>query len=434
MKIKKKVLVFSLLLSSVLVSKDTFVREKIVEAAEYRHKIFYGDDGKPANWWYDDGKDWYFFQNGKKHNGYGKDASGKKFFDNGKYANWWNDDGKEWYFFQKGEKHSGYGEDASGKKFFDNGKYASWWHDDGKDWYFFQNGKKYNGYGKDNSGKRFFYNGKYANGWCEDDEDWFFFQNGYKHSGYGIDANGTKYFYNGKYAGGWYDDGKDWYFFKDGSKHHGYGTDGNGKKYFYNGKYTDGWYDDGEDWYFFKNGEKFTGRAKDESGYRDFVNGKYRRKSFNNAFIDKIYPGVLKAVKGKGLFPSVAVAQACLETGFGKDSLSPPPIYNLFGIKAPKGTPPSRYHEIRTAEYKNGVKYYITARFMKFTGYDEAFEYYAKLFTKNKWLRNYYSGVLSARTPEEAARALTGTYATDPNYGKKLLNIIDKYGLRELDK
>ena len=58
MKIKKKVLVFSLLLSSVLVSKDTFVREKIVEAAEYRHKIFYGDDGKPANWWYDDGKDW----------------------------------------------------------------------------------------------------------------------------------------------------------------------------------------------------------------------------------------------------------------------------------------------------------------------------------------------------------------------------------------
>ena len=129
MKISKKLLLFSILISSVLVSKDTFVSEKVVEAAEYKNGIFYGDDGKPANWWYNDGKEWYFFQNGKKHNGYGKDASGKKFFDNGKYANWWNDDGKEWYFFQKGEKHSGYGEDASGKKFFDNGKYASWWHD-----------------------------------------------------------------------------------------------------------------------------------------------------------------------------------------------------------------------------------------------------------------------------------------------------------------
>ncbi len=32
------------------------------------------------------------------------------------------------------------------------------------------------------------------------------------------------------------------------------------------------------------------------------------------------------------------------------------------------------------------------------------------------------SGVLAAKTPEEAAEALTGTYATDPNYGKKLLD------------
>ena len=75
---------------------------------------------------------------------------------------------------------------------------------------------------------------------------------------------------------------------------------------------------------------------------------------------------------------------------------------------------------MRTAEYKNGKKYYITAKFMK--------------FSKNKWLKEYYAGVLAAKTPEEAARALTGTYATDPNYGKKLLDIIDKHGLRELDK
>jgi len=44
-------------------------------------------NGKLANWWYDDGKDWYFFQNGKKHTGEGKDNAGKHYFSNGKYAN-----------------------------------------------------------------------------------------------------------------------------------------------------------------------------------------------------------------------------------------------------------------------------------------------------------------------------------------------------------
>ena len=40
---------------------------------------------KPANWWYDDGKDWYFFQNGKELTGYGKDNAGTHYFVNGKY-------------------------------------------------------------------------------------------------------------------------------------------------------------------------------------------------------------------------------------------------------------------------------------------------------------------------------------------------------------
>ena len=42
-------------------------------------------NNKPANWWYEDGKDWYFFQNGKKLTGYGKDNAGSHYFINGKY-------------------------------------------------------------------------------------------------------------------------------------------------------------------------------------------------------------------------------------------------------------------------------------------------------------------------------------------------------------
>ena len=589
MKLTKKVLLCSLVVSNLLVFNNTLGNEKIVKASEYRNRIFYDNSGKPATGWYDDGKAWYYFKNGKKLTGYatdgngkkyfyegkyasgwfddgtawyffkdgsklvgyGVDGNGKKYFYNGKYASGWFDDGSAWYFFKDGSKHRGYGVDGNGKRFFDNGKYANWWYDDGTAWYFFQDGVKFTGRAKDASGTKDFINGKYAssarnkykdgifydenggpaNGWYSDETAWYFFKDGYKHRGYGVDGNGKKYFYNGKYASGWFDDGSAWYFFKDGSKHRGYGVDGNGKrffdngkyanwwyddgtawyffqdgvkftgrakdssgtrdfvngkystnvkkkykdglfyddngvlasgwyddgsawyffkngkklsgygydangkKFFYNGKYAAGWYDDGSDWYFFQDGEKFTGKARDESGLRDFVNGKYRKVTSQSEFIEKITPSVLKAVKGKGLFPSIAIAQACLETRYGNDGLSPAPIYNLFGIKAAKNTPASRYVEIKTAEYNdNGEKYYIIAKFMKFTDYDDSCEYYSNLFTRNSWLRDYYKGVLAAKTPEEAANALTGTYATDPNYGKKLLEIIEKHGLKALDK
>ena len=239
-------------------------------------------NGKLANWWYDDGKDWYFFQNGKKHTGEGKDNSGKRHFTNGKYTN-------------------GYQKDT----YYVNGKLADWWLDDGQDWYFFKEGKKFTGEASDNAGKHLFTNGKYANGY----ENGFFYVKGKKAHGYEI---GT-YYVNGKLADWWYDDGKDWYFFKHGLKYTGEANDSAGKHYFVNGKYANGkekgiyyvngkvangyqkgtyyvegkaanwWYDDGQDWYFFKNGKKFTGVAKDSSGEHKFINGKYAAATGNGS-------------------------------------------------------------------------------------------------------------------------------------------------------
>jgi len=219
-------------------------------------------NGKLANWWYDDGKDWYFFQNGKKHTGEGKDNAGKHYFSNGKYAN--------------GNVNGTY---------YVKGKAANWWYDDGKDWYFFQNGKKHTGEGKDNAGNHYFSNGKYANG----NVNGTYYVKGKAANGY---QNGT-YYAKGKAANWWYDDGKDWYFFQNGKKHTGEGKDNAGKHYFSNGKYASGyqngiyyakgkaanwWYDDGKDWYYFKDGKKFTGIANDNSGKHEFVNGKYAQK------------------------------------------------------------------------------------------------------------------------------------------------------------
>ena len=243
--------------------------------AEYRGSIFYHNN-KPANWWYSDGNDWYFFQNGKKLTGYGKDNAGVRYFANGKAANWWYNDGQSWYFFQNGKKLTGYGKDSAEAHYFVNGKYANgkignkeyrdgkeisvenkvqtrgytngvyyvdskaanWWYNDGQAWYFFQNGKKLTGYGKDNAGVRYFANGKAVNWWYDDGTDWYFFQNGKKYTGYGKDNAGIHYFANGKYANWWYSDGQDWYFFQNGKKFTGYGKDNAGAHYFANGKYV----------------------------------------------------------------------------------------------------------------------------------------------------------------------------------------------------
>ena len=309
-------------------------------AKGYINGLFYSD-GKLGDWWIDDGTAWYFFRDGKKHNGFGVDKNGKRYFVNGKYANgiyegkffkdgvetagnvyvngvfyvkgkpangWYEDEGITFYF-KEGKKFTGTIKEANEEKYIINGEYArgyirglfysdgklgNWWFNDGTAWYFFRDGKKHNGLGVDGNGERYFVNGKYANG----DYEGKFYKDG-------VETTEKTYindiFYvNGKVVSGWYDDGTAWYFFKDGKKLTGKAVDGNGEMQFFNGKYAnryidniyykDGkianwWCDDGTAWYFFRDGKKFTGLGVDGNGERYFVNGKYANGLYN----DKLY-------------------------------------------------------------------------------------------------------------------------------------------------
>ena len=239
-------------------------------------------NGKLANWWYDDGKDWYFFQNGKKHTGEGKDNAGNHYFVNGKYANgyqkdtyyvngkladWWLDDGQDWYFFKEGKKFTGEASDSAGKHLFTNGKYAN----GTENGLFYIRGKKANGYEKGT----YYVDGKLADWWVNDGQDWYFFKHGLKFTGEASDSAGKHYFVNGKYANG----KEKGIYYVNGKVANGYA---NGI-YYVNGKLGDWWLDDGQDWYFFKEGKKFTGVAKDSSGEHKFVNGKYAAATGNGS-------------------------------------------------------------------------------------------------------------------------------------------------------
>ena len=215
--------------------KEVSVENK-VPTRGYANGVYYVDS-KPANWWYDDGQAWYFFQNGKKLTGYGQDNAGTHYFVNGKYANG-KVGNKEYRDGKEVSKENkvptrGY---ANGVYYVDS-KPANWWYDDGQAWYFFQNGKKLTGYGQDNAGTHYFVNGKYANGKVGNKE----YRDGKEVSkenkvptrGY---ANGV-YYVDSKPANWWYDDGNDWYFFQNGKKLTGTGKDSAGTHYFVNGKY-----------------------------------------------------------------------------------------------------------------------------------------------------------------------------------------------------
>ncbi|MBF1275769.1 MAG: C39 family peptidase [Parvimonas micra] len=329
MKVFKKVflmffslLIFHLGFNSILFAENINENEKKLV---YVENIFYDENGKSANGWYDDGTEWYFFKDGKKHTGFATDGNGKMYFKNGKYgtayvdkifyeegkpANGWYDDGSDWYFFKNGKKYTGFATDGNGKMYFKDGKYgkgyvdkvfygegkpADWWYDDGTGWYFFQKGKKHTGFAKDASGEKYFVDGKYGSGIYND----ILYKDGVKSEGK-VYVDGIFYGEDLKPANWWYDDGTAWYFFQKGKKHTGFATDGNGKMYFKDGKYgkgyvdkvfygegkpADWWYDDGTGWYFFQKGKKHTGFAKDASGEKYFVDGKYANGLYN----EKLY-------------------------------------------------------------------------------------------------------------------------------------------------
>ncbi|MGF3066654.1 glucosaminidase domain-containing protein [Facklamia sp. P12950] len=133
------------------------------------------------------------------------------------------------------------------------------------------------------------------------------------------------------------------------------------------------------------------------------------------------------------VFNSVRIAQACLESNFGQSDLA---IHgkNLFGIKASYPWAGELYTKI-TKEEVTGKLIKVPGDFRKYASWELSVKDHASFFTSTDYRKNVaYKDVLSAKTPEQQARALTGTYATDSTYGAKLINLINEYDLKQYDK
>lgn len=134
-----------------------------------------------------------------------------------------------------------------------------------------------------------------------------------------------------------------------------------------------------------------------------------------------------------GLYASVMVAQAALESNYGKSTLAAPPAHNLFGIKGAQGDDTV---VMSTTEFENGQWTSPDERFKKYPNYGASMSDNAQLLRNgNSWDANFYAGAWIENTEnhQEATASLEGRYATDPTYDTKLDNIIEEHDLTRFD-
>jgi flagellar protein FlgJ len=138
------------------------------------------------------------------------------------------------------------------------------------------------------------------------------------------------------------------------------------------------------------------------------------------AFVRSIWPHAKRTAEQLGVSAKALVAQAALETGWGRRLVGGEDSHNLFGIKATGWN--GRRVESATHEYIGGARHDQRDSFRAYGSIHESFQDYARLMRSER-----YAGALAAGTDADRfARALQQAgYATDPAYAAKIQAIVD---------
>lgn len=151
-----------------------------------------------------------------------------------------------------------------------------------------------------------------------------------------------------------------------------------------------------------------------------------KKPAYQEKFIKEMVPYAEKSHQKLGILPSIALAQAILESDWGQSQLAID-AYNLFGVK---GEYKGMFVSVPTKEFENDKWIEIMDDFRKYPSFQESFDDHAALLNSK-----YYRTVKNAKDYKEAALALqTMGYATDPNYAEKLIEMIETYELYQYDK
>lgn len=149
--------------------------------------------------------------------------------------------------------------------------------------------------------------------------------------------------------------------------------------------------------------------------------------SENDKFIRRYMPGAIFEGLRSGILPSVKLSQAVIESGWGRSSLSEPPYYNFFGIKAHGWESAINFP---TQEFVNGQYITINSNFRDYRSASHSFRDHTNFLKEN----DRYKPVFDQNDYVGQTNALKQAgYATSPTYNYALQKTIETNDLDRYD-
>lgn len=146
-------------------------------------------------------------------------------------------------------------------------------------------------------------------------------------------------------------------------------------------------------------------------------------------FVEKLKPYAEKAAAELNVSADVILAQAALETGWGKHLIHDTQgnnSFNIFNIKASGWN--GKSVNVNTLENKQGVTQQERAAFRQYGDYAESFADYVSLIKNNP---RYKEALEAGSDSETYAEALQKAgYATDPDYADKIKRLLNSDSIR----
>jgi flagellar protein FlgJ len=147
-------------------------------------------------------------------------------------------------------------------------------------------------------------------------------------------------------------------------------------------------------------------------------------------FVSEVLPTIRSAAQALGVSPLGMLAQAALETGWGKRmprTADGSPSLNMFGIKADENWDGARA-SASTVEFSGGVATQRHTAFRAYGSIEESVSDFANLLQSSPRYRN---AVATGANAQAYINSIGKSgYATDPEYGNKLNEILNGSTLR----
>ncbi|EGU9030061.1 flagellar assembly peptidoglycan hydrolase FlgJ [Vibrio parahaemolyticus] len=143
------------------------------------------------------------------------------------------------------------------------------------------------------------------------------------------------------------------------------------------------------------------------------------------SFVNSMKPYAEKAAKALGVEPSLLLAQAALETGWGQKVVQNArgSSNNLFNIKADRSWQGDKV-TTQTLEFHDNTPVKETAAFRSYPNYQDSFNDYVRFLNDNP---RYETALQQRGDSESFIRGIhRAGYATDPTYADKVLQVKQK--------